>query len=153
MPSLKTKFNNTSCRTLCAQSLSPVWLFCDPMDCIPPGSSAHGIFQARILDRVAISFSGRTLYTYANICVFFKMYTYIIVYASRWPWGHWISVFPWEKKKFCLTWLLIKGFWPFCQGLQVAVRSTTAIPIHNPQSLFPAGHSSLSVQLEPCLNS
>ena len=23
---------------------------CDPMDCSPPGSSVHGIFQARILD-------------------------------------------------------------------------------------------------------
>ena len=30
---------------------------CDPMDCNPPGSSAHGILQARILERVAISFS------------------------------------------------------------------------------------------------
>ena len=29
----------------------------DPMDCSPPGSSVHGIFQARILERVAISFS------------------------------------------------------------------------------------------------
>ena len=30
---------------------------CDPMDCNPPGSSAHEIFQARILEWVAISFS------------------------------------------------------------------------------------------------
>ena len=30
---------------------------CDPMDCSPPGSSLHGILQARILERVAISFS------------------------------------------------------------------------------------------------
>ena len=30
---------------------------CDPMDCIPPGSSVHEIFQARILEWVAISFS------------------------------------------------------------------------------------------------
>ena len=30
---------------------------CDPMDCSPPGSSVHGIFQARILEWVAISFS------------------------------------------------------------------------------------------------
>ena len=28
-----------------------------PMDCSPPGSSVHGIFQARILEWVAISFS------------------------------------------------------------------------------------------------
>ena len=32
---------------------------CDPMDCSLPGSSVHGIFQARILEWVAISFMGR----------------------------------------------------------------------------------------------
>ena len=30
---------------------------CDPMDCSQPGSSVYGIFQARILEWVAISFS------------------------------------------------------------------------------------------------
>ena len=30
---------------------------CNPMDCSPPGSSVHGIFQARILGRVVISCS------------------------------------------------------------------------------------------------
>ena len=30
---------------------------CDPMDCSPTGSSIHGIFQARALEWVAISFS------------------------------------------------------------------------------------------------
>ena len=30
---------------------------CNPMDCGPPGSSIHGIFQARVLEWVAISFS------------------------------------------------------------------------------------------------
>ena len=29
---------------------------CNPVDCSPPGSSVHGIFQARILEWVAISF-------------------------------------------------------------------------------------------------
>ena len=29
----------------------------DPMDCSLPGSSVHGIFQARILEWVAIAFS------------------------------------------------------------------------------------------------
>ena len=33
---------------------------CDPMDCSLRGSSVHGIFQARILERVAISFSRRS---------------------------------------------------------------------------------------------
>jgi len=35
---------------------------CDPMDCSLPGSSVHGIFQARILEWVAISFSISSLY-------------------------------------------------------------------------------------------
>ena len=30
---------------------------CNPMDCSPPGSSAHGILQARILEWVAMSYS------------------------------------------------------------------------------------------------
>ena len=30
---------------------------CDPMDCNLPGSSIHGIFQARVLEWAAISFS------------------------------------------------------------------------------------------------
>ena len=30
---------------------------CNPMDCSPPGSSIHGILQARVLEWVAISFS------------------------------------------------------------------------------------------------
>ena len=30
---------------------------CDPMDCRLPGSSVHGILQARILEWVTISFS------------------------------------------------------------------------------------------------
>ena len=30
----------------------------DPMDCSPPGSSVHGIFRARVLEWVAIAFSG-----------------------------------------------------------------------------------------------
>ena len=30
---------------------------CDPMDCSPPGSSVHGLLQARILEWIAIPFS------------------------------------------------------------------------------------------------
>ena len=32
-------------------------ILCDPMDCSPPGSSVHGIFQAGILQWVAMPFS------------------------------------------------------------------------------------------------
>ena len=40
-----------------AQLLSCIQL-CDPMDCSPPGSSVHGISQARILEWVAIPSPG-----------------------------------------------------------------------------------------------
>ena len=33
----------------------------DPMDCSPPGSSVHGIFQARVLEWAAIAFSPHAL--------------------------------------------------------------------------------------------
>ena len=39
---------------LVTQSCPTLW---DPMDCSPPGSTIHEIFQARILEWVAISFS------------------------------------------------------------------------------------------------
>ena len=34
----------------------PCLTLCDPMDCSLPGSSLHGILQARVLEWVAISF-------------------------------------------------------------------------------------------------
>ena len=40
-----------------AKSLQSCLTLCDPMDCTLPGSSAHGILQARILKWVAIPFS------------------------------------------------------------------------------------------------
>ena len=35
---------------------------CDPVDCSLPGSSVHGIFQARVLQWVAIAFSEYNVY-------------------------------------------------------------------------------------------
>ena len=35
---------------LCAKSPQSCPTVCDPMDCMPPGSSVHGILQARILE-------------------------------------------------------------------------------------------------------
>ena len=38
----------------CVKSLQSCLTLCDPMDCSPPGSSVHGILQARILEWVAM---------------------------------------------------------------------------------------------------
>ena len=45
------------CNPTFVPSLRHVQLFCDSMDCSPPGSSFHGKFQARVLEWVAVSFS------------------------------------------------------------------------------------------------
>ena len=48
------------CRQVCACSINQLYLtLCDPMDYSWPGSSVHGIFQTRILERAAISFQTR----------------------------------------------------------------------------------------------
>ena len=41
----------------CCEVTQSCLTLCDPMDCSLPGSSIHGIFQARIQEWVAISFS------------------------------------------------------------------------------------------------
>ena len=45
----------------CAKSLQSYLILCDPMDGSPPGSSVHGILQARILEWVAVP-SSRTAF-------------------------------------------------------------------------------------------
>ena len=46
----------------------------DPVDCSPPGSSVHGIFQARVLEWVAIAFSVGLDREPINVLFFFLVY-------------------------------------------------------------------------------
>ena len=46
------EYSGSAC--MYAQSCQTV---CNPMGCSPPGSSVHGIFQARILEWITISYS------------------------------------------------------------------------------------------------
>ena len=55
------------CVHMCAM-FSQVRL-CNPMDCSPSGSSAHGIFPARILEWVVISYSRGSLLPRDQTCV------------------------------------------------------------------------------------
>ena len=52
---------------------------CDPMDCSPPGSSAHGIFQAGVLEWGAIAVSVVTTKTYVNV---YSKQSYLMLSAS-----------------------------------------------------------------------
>ena len=61
------RLNNSVCKVsimfhgcMYAKSLQSCLTLGDSMDCIPPGSSVHGILRARILERVAISSSRRS---------------------------------------------------------------------------------------------
>ena len=48
---------------------------CDPMDCSFPGSSAHGILPARILEWVAISFSRGSSQPRDQTCIAGRFFT------------------------------------------------------------------------------
>ena len=51
-------FASPTAATCCCCLITQSYLtLCNPMGCSPPGSSVHGILQARILEWVAISFS------------------------------------------------------------------------------------------------
>ena len=65
---------------LVAQSCSTL---CDPMDCSPPGSSIHGISQARILKWIAISFSKGSSWSRDWTQVFCIAGRFFTIWATR----------------------------------------------------------------------
>ena len=56
---------------------------CDPMDCSLPGSSAHGISQARILEWVAIPFSRGSSWPRGQTWVFFIAGRFFTIWVTR----------------------------------------------------------------------
>ena len=96
MGSHRLKWLSSSSWCLVVKLFQP---FCDPVDCSLPGSSVHGILQARILECVAIFFpcesfwprhrthvscigmwilyhwATREAHVYVNICIYEYMYT------------------------------------------------------------------------------
>ena len=53
----------------------------DPMDCSLPGSSVHGVFQARVLEWGAIAFSRIICYSVRFACVS-TLFLHLTVYNS-----------------------------------------------------------------------
>ena len=64
-----------------AQSWPTLW---DPMDCSPPGSSVHGIFQARVLEWGATDFSTKNAITHQLVLWWHKaeIFTFIVLYQE-----------------------------------------------------------------------
>ena len=56
---------------------------CDPMDCSPPGSSVHGILQARILEQVAIPFSRESSWPRDRNCVSCIADRFFTIWATK----------------------------------------------------------------------
>ena len=76
-----------------AQFLSHVWL-CNPMDCSPPASSVHRIFQARILKWVAISFSRGFSWLKnwtCNSCTVRQILYHWVILRPYWKYRVWFS--------------------------------------------------------------
>ena len=61
----------------------PCLTLCDPLDCSPPGSSVHGILQARILGWVAIPVSRGTSWPKNQTQVPFIAGGFFTIWASR----------------------------------------------------------------------
>ena len=75
--------NDLHARCSCAQSLQSSPTLCSSVDCSPPGSSIHGILQARILEWVAISFSRRSSWPRDRTWVSLTVDRLFIISASR----------------------------------------------------------------------
>ena len=58
--SRQTFLQRSHAATAAAKSLQSCPTLCNPIDGSPPGSPIHGIFQARVLEWVAIAFSEKT---------------------------------------------------------------------------------------------
>ena len=74
------------CIVLVAQSCLTL---CDSLDCSPPGSSVHGILQARMLEWVAIPFSRRSSWPRDQTQVSHIAGRFFTIWATREPWCRW----------------------------------------------------------------
>ena len=97
------------CVCVCVYAQSRPTL-CNPMDYSPPGSSVHGILQARILEWVAISYSklsscprGRTCISCIGQRILYPLATWEVPVHG----GHWLP----RKGVFC-----VPG--PLCQYIE-----------------------------------
>ena len=80
------------------QSLSCVHLFCDSVDSSPPGSSVHGISQARILEWVAISFHRASSQPRDQTCIS------CVGWQVLYHWGTWEACISWACQYLSTSW-------------------------------------------------
>ena len=77
---------------------------CNPMDCSPPGSSVHGIFQARVLEWGAIAFSIR-IFRGLRSSIRTSQMVLVVKNPSantrnmRWGFNPWIRKISWRRAR------------------------------------------------------
>ena len=82
-----TEYVHIYTRVSISQSCLTLW---DPLDCSLPGSSIHGIFQARILEWIAISFSRGSSRPSHRIWVSLVAGTHFTLYLLSYQGSPWI---------------------------------------------------------------
>ena len=82
---------------------------CNPMDCCPPGSSVHGIFQERILEWVAISKAYPNFNAYSHLGVtpagLRRFPPILVIIRSEWILDPILANWKWE-----VCWKFLKEF-------------------------------------------
>ena len=133
-------------------SRSVVWAFCNPTDCTLPGSSIHGILQARVLEWLAISFfrgsswprdrtqvphvAGRrfTLWTTKEVC------------QIQWKFNSLTKdVLEWKSR---MSLLSFSGRWD-AATIQVSQGEMTTLGLQTP---VPGAQEDVSLQFQSCVN-
>ena len=103
------------------------------MDCSPPGSSVHGIFQARILEWVAISFSRRSFWRRDWIqvsCIIGRRFTVWatreVIQITHFKLGRTFLTnthTQWNKNGGCNLEKIIKSYWTILSNLATEMKA------------------------------
>ena len=111
---------------LCVLSSSVMSSSCGPMDCSPPGSSVHGIFQARKLEWVAISFSRGSSWPRDRTYIF-RVSCIAGGFLTRWVIREALLVWTIDWNKYSMELVLSLGLMRPCISLQVSWNSAPTV--------------------------
>ena len=92
---------------------------CDSLDCSPPGSSVHGILQARILEWVAIPFSKRSSWPRGGTQVSRNAGSFFTIWVTREA-HMWIYIYLFICLSVCLSTYLCLCL-SFCLSIHICI--------------------------------
>ena len=87
-------------KSVCVLVAQLCLILCDPMDCSPPGSSIHGISQARILEWVAVAFTRGSSWSRDQTHIQFNSDDHYLYYCGKSSSPH-----SQQKSLNCSTWV------------------------------------------------